>query len=350
MQVPQNSRYNRYPYNLHPAVQQEVLQKGRELKRISNVLNLSLISQQVISIISTVSAALVYVFFNLFIWHHPLGSLNKNFISDFSDPFNSGLYCFIYVTYMLIPVLISSYALRQNPLKTIPFKRLRGGSMVLPAIAVSLALSILGGFLSDYIDTLLRLVHLQTSSPDFSTPQDPRALAVYFLQICILAPLLEEFLFRGVIMQNLRKFGNWFAVVVSALLFAMIHGNLVQTPFAFVVGIALGFFVIEFDSIWIGVAIHFCVNTLSTVMDLLTKHILLSDTAITLIYFAGVFALAAAGLIYMITKGYFKGRFEKYKNQPYPSRYLSKAFFLTPSFIVLAVVVLFEIIFYLKVV
>ena len=67
---------------------------------------------------------------------------------------------------------------------------------------------------------------------------------------------------RGVVMQPLRKYGDRFAIVVSAVLFAALHGNMVQIPFAFVAGLALGYFAIITNSIWTSVAIH-CLNNLS---------------------------------------------------------------------------------------
>ena len=67
---------------------------------------------------------------------------------------------------------------------------------------------------------------------------------------------------RGVVMQPLRKYGDRFAIVVSAVLFAALHGNMVQIPFAFIAGLALGYFAIITNSIWTSVAIH-CLNNLS---------------------------------------------------------------------------------------
>ena len=70
---------------------------------------------------------------------------------------------------------------------------------------------------------------------------------------------------RGVVMQPLRKFGDRFAIVASAVLFAILHGNMVQIPFAFVAGLALGYFAIVTNSIWTSVVIH-SLNNLSAVI------------------------------------------------------------------------------------
>ena len=81
-----------------------------------------------------------------------------------------------------------------------------------------------------------------------------------FLCAAVVAPLVEEFVFRGVIMQPLRRFGNVFAVVASALLFGLSHGGPSNIVFAFLCGVALGFVVIASKSIWVGIAVHFLNN------------------------------------------------------------------------------------------
>lgn len=47
-------------------------------------------------------------------------------------------------------------------------------------------------------------------------------------------------LFRGYFLRLLRPYGTWFAVIVTAILFALMHGNILQIPFAFLVGLACG--------------------------------------------------------------------------------------------------------------
>lgn len=57
---------------------------------------------------------------------------------------------------------------------------------------------------------------------------------------CLLAPLCEELCFRGMLLRRLRPWGDGFALCASALLFALVHGNLYQMFYAFAVGLVLG--------------------------------------------------------------------------------------------------------------
>ena len=77
---------------------------------------------------------------------------------------------------------------------------------------------------------------------------------------CLLAPLAEEWLFRGVLLSRLRPYGDRFAMVASALLFAMMHGNLSQLLYAFGVGLVLARVVLKTGCLWQTVVLHALVN------------------------------------------------------------------------------------------
>jgi len=71
-----------------------------------------------------------------------------------------------------------------------------------------------------------------------------------FLYACLFAPVGEEILFRGLILRTMEPYGKKFAILVSAILFGVFHGNLVQTPYAFAVGLVLGYTAVEYSIVW----------------------------------------------------------------------------------------------------
>ncbi len=91
---------------------------------------------------------------------------------------------------------------------------------------------------------------------------------IMLLRISVIPALVEEVAMRGVIMQSLRRYGDWFAIFMSASVFALMHGNMVQIPFAFIAGIAIGYAVITTGTLWTGIIIHFLNNTLSVAQSL----------------------------------------------------------------------------------
>lgn len=84
----------------------------------------------------------------------------------------------------------------------------------------------------------------------------------YFV-LCLLVPFAEEVAFRGAVLRSLLgSFRNhWAAIAISAVLFAVVHGNPVQMPHAFLVGLLLGWMYYRTGSILPGVVLHWVNNT-----------------------------------------------------------------------------------------
>ncbi len=89
-----------------------------------------------------------------------------------------------------------------------------------------------------------------------------------FLYASILAPVWEEVLFRGYVLRTLRPFGKRFAVFASAVAFGLFHGNLLQTPYAFLMGLVMGYVTVEYSIVW-SILLHIFNNLV--LADLLTR-------------------------------------------------------------------------------
>jgi len=88
---------------------------------------------------------------------------------------------------------------------------------------------------------------------------------VDFVTLAILGPMLEEILFRGIILTSLRKYGIGFAVVVSGLLFGFTHLELCTVIFAAAAGWILGFVYARTNNLWLTIGIHVINNALATI-------------------------------------------------------------------------------------
>lgn len=80
-----------------------------------------------------------------------------------------------------------------------------------------------------------------------------------FLYAGIIGPIVEELVYRGFAMRCLEKHGKMLAVVVSSILFGIMHGNLPQAVFAFFIGLILGYVAIEYSIIW-SIVLHILNN------------------------------------------------------------------------------------------
>ena len=85
-----------------------------------------------------------------------------------------------------------------------------------------------------------------------------------YVVVGLLAPVAEEIVFRGAILRTLlQKFGPWKAIWISAVLFALVHGNPAQMPHALLVGLLLGWMYWRTGSILPGIAYHWVNNSVA---------------------------------------------------------------------------------------
>ncbi|MCI1282297.1 MAG: CPBP family intramembrane metalloprotease [Prevotella sp.] len=91
-----------------------------------------------------------------------------------------------------------------------------------------------------------------------------------YLAVGIFVPIAEEMVFRGAILRCLLKFfdqrKHWWPIVISALLFALVHGNLLQGTHAFLVGLLIGWMYYRTDSIVPGIVFHWINNSVAFLM------------------------------------------------------------------------------------
>lgn len=172
---------------------------------------------------------------------------------------------------------------------------------------------------------------------------NPRGFFGFLLSLiatAVVPPLVEEFACRGIILGSLRKFGDGFAVLVSAILFGLMHGNFDQMPFAFMVGLALGFIVVKTDSLWIAVAVHAANNFISVAFEYLLAG--LSQNAQNLIYSLYLMAALILGVIGAVLLSDREGFNFKKSDTESSLKQKIKWFFTSPVIIIFAVLCVLE--------
>lgn len=123
-----------------------------------------------------------------------------------------------------------------------------------------------------------------------------------FLYGCLAAPVVEEILFRGVILRGLMPYGKRFAVVMSALFFGLFHGNIVQSPYAFAVGLVLGYTAVEYSIFW-AMVLHMVNNlVLGDMLNRLTASLSMELASSVTWGFIGLCAVAAVVILLLRRK------------------------------------------------
>jgi len=211
----------------------------------------------------------------------------------------------------------------------------------LPVILMGIGCIPVLQYIANYFDQLLSLVKMDTYQPlldaAFLPVTDTNALLVQFLCTSVLAAIFEEFAFRGVILQMLRRYGNIFAIVCSGFVFGLIHGNTYQIPFAFLFGLILGAAAVYTGSLWTPILLHFINNTVAFGLNIVAEKFgeQVGDIA-TYIAWGVFFLLGAAAAIYVAVTAKKSGAW-KNERQPYELAGKKKGygiFFKAPTIII----------------
>lgn len=87
---------------------------------------------------------------------------------------------------------------------------------------------------------------------------------IFYVVIC--APIIEEYVFRKLLVNRTLRYGQGVAVFVSGLLFGLFHGNLNQFVYAFPMGLFMAFLYVRTGKLKITVAIHMICNFLGSIL------------------------------------------------------------------------------------
>ena len=112
--------------------------------------------------------------------------------------------------------------------------------------------------LSKFYDLLMETMKQMTGGPFWSS----------FLTVAIFAPIFEEWMCRGMVLRGLlTKMKPGWAIVISALFFAVIHANPWQALNAFLIGLVMGYVYYKTGSLILTMIIHFINNGTAVILS-----------------------------------------------------------------------------------
>ncbi len=113
------------------------------------------------------------------------------------------------------------------------------------------------------------------------------------LYTVIVGPFMEELMFRGMLLKRARVFGDRTAVVFTAVMFGLMHGNLAQFLYAVGIGLIFGYVAVKTNGIRYTVLMHMLVNSYSVVLVLLEEVFMAVGGELLI----GVFAMGVFGVM-----------------------------------------------------
>lgn len=189
---------------------------------------------------------------------------------------NTGYYAMLWivndVSVYLIPAVSAYFLFRSDLKQPNPYKK---HSTYVPTFSVPLtffALCFVGSLASlvtDFIAGVIDSLFATGEIPDAMEGALPQVgtigtYLVFILTVSVAAPICEELIFRKLMLVPLRKHGDGFAIVTTALFFGFTHGNFDQLPYAFVVGLLFGLLAVNSNSVIPTMFLHTVNNLLVT--------------------------------------------------------------------------------------
>lgn len=169
----------------------------------------------------------------------------------------------------LIPFLIFKFSMRAKTHDV--FENFRFNKISLKAVLVAVGLGAIVFFLNVYVsnffNSIIQLFGYKPAVSSSSLPAEWWVLVLNLLCTAILPAICEEFLHRGMLMSGNSCFGVKKSILISGVLFGLLHLNIEQFFYATIIGLFLGYLCWSTNSIYPSMIIHFMNNALSVFLS-----------------------------------------------------------------------------------
>lgn len=174
-------------------------------------------------------------------------------------------------------------------------------TQMIQCLAAAFLCVLLANSLSALWSILLEAIGLTLYSADIPINNASELMLAVFA-VAVLPGICEELLFRGVVLGAYEKGGTRRAVLVSAVLFSVLHGSVQGLPVQLIIGLILGMTVCMTDSLYTGMMIHTAYNAFILILNYAARG--METGAYTGMYeyvggMQGVFTLLLEGLVVM---------------------------------------------------
>lgn len=196
-----------------------------------------------------------------------LGRASDNFIG-FATTYSGSIRAIIYSIGLAVSVAIICRMAR-NEISYVPDGE-STPSLNIKQIGILVGISLLASVGINYIFNLTGLVGRSEAYTEVYEAQYSVSFGVGLIVYGIVSPFVEEIIFRGIIFNRMKRiFPRLMAIIVSALLFGLFHGNVIQGLYAFMMGLLLVWFYDRYRHFMAPVIIHIVANVSVYLLDYL---------------------------------------------------------------------------------
>lgn len=133
-------------------------------------------------------------------------------------------------------------------------------------------------------------------------------LVMMVILLVVVAPIFEEYLVRGVMFDALRPYGAGIAILISSILFGLMHGSLYMLFYTTALGLALGYIRYATGSLFIVTILHAMINSVSATILFLSSLVNITGreyrvlNTIELLFSVSALILIVIGIAVFIAK------------------------------------------------
>jgi|GEM_PF-3528950 len=202
------------------------------------------------------------------------------------------IYSVVYVLAMGAPLLLLLGKRGFNPLS--PRNCVHAGVGAFGFLS-AVGTCMLANIITSFILFFFSQFGVESEPPPSMMENTPISFVLNLFVMAVLPAILEELVFRGCVLRVLRPYGDLYAIVISAVLFGLMHGNLRQIPFATIVGFVLGYLYVVTGNIWMPILVHFTNNAISVVSEYLSFS--LTEEQSSNMYVSVILQLIVVGIV-----------------------------------------------------
>ncbi len=134
----------------------------------------------------------------------------------------------------------------------------------------AVVLAVVGMFMANYLTMwwllLIEKLGGTLQESGVAIPTDTASMMLSILLVGIVPGVCEEMLFRGGLMGAWERFGKKTALIVTSVLFALLHGTIAGLPNQIMMGLVLGYIVLISHSVFVGMIYHAVHNSMTMFM------------------------------------------------------------------------------------
>ena len=176
----------------------------------------------------------------------------------------------------LIAIPIGYLIIRHLPKLTVPKQKLSFGRFI-GFLAMCYAVMYIGNLIGTGLNAGIAALRGQKSINPLVELMTGSNVYMQILFVSLLAPIIEELVFRKALIDRIRVYGEGTAILVSGLMFGLFHGNLFQFFYAFGLGSMFAYIYIRTGKVHYTIILHAIINSMSVIMS----QLLLNNTDTT---------------------------------------------------------------------